>query len=214
MENLKVYAYCRVSTESQSMDRQYEAINTYVKDNNLEITEWFEDKISGKTFNRENYLRMKELADDNTIIIVKELDRLGREYDLIKDEYEYFINKGVRLIFIDTPMISSNLTKNQGLDQRLISDIVFQLLSWLSAKEREKISQRTKEALDVKKKQGFVLGRPKTDNSKVKEYLRKYYKTDKIETVCENATEELGISEYKFYATLREMKKDNEFFKE
>ncbi len=156
----KIYSYCRVSTIQESLERQEEAIKTYCEKNNIEIDRAFADKISGKNFNRNEYLEMKKLVNDNDVIIIKELDRFGRSMDLIKEEWEYFMKKGVRIIVIDMPLISSDLDGNKTLDMRFISNLVFEVLCYSVEKEREKISQRTKEALAVKKTNGVVLGRP------------------------------------------------------
>ena len=105
---------------------------------------------------------MKDLAQKDDVIIIKELDRFGRSMDLIKDEWNYFMSKGVRIIVIDMPLISSDLSGNKTLDMRFIANLVFEVLCYSAEKEREKLSQRTKEALAVKKANGVKLGRKNT----------------------------------------------------
>lgn len=159
---MKIYSYCRVSTQQQSLERQEEAVKKYCQENNIQVDREFNDKISGKTFERKEYLEMKDLAQKDDVIIIKELDRFGRSMDLIKDEWNYFMSKGVRIIVIDMPLISSDLSGNKTLDMRFIANLVFEVLCYSAEKEREKLSQRTKEALAVKKANGVKLGRKNT----------------------------------------------------
>lgn len=159
---MKVFSYIRVSTEKQEFGRQQEAIKKYCEENNITIDREFSDKISGKTFERKEYQEMKQLVEKDDVIIIKELDRFGRSMDDIKNEWNYFMSKGVRIIVVDMPLISSDLSGKKTLDMKFISNLVFEVLCYCSQKEREKLSQRTKEALAVKKAQGVKLGRPNT----------------------------------------------------
>lgn len=160
---MKIYSYCRVSREEQNLERQEEAVKKYCQEKNITIDREFSDKISGKTFERKEYLEMKSIVKKGDVIIVKELDRLGRNYDLIKEEWNYFLSNDVGIIIIDMPTISTySNDNNKTLERRFISNMVFEILCYVSEKEREKLSQRTKEALAVKKAQGVKLGRPNT----------------------------------------------------
>lgn len=180
---MNIYAYCRVSTEQQNLGRQEEGITEFVNKNNLSITEWFCDKISGKTFDRDNYLKMKELAQKDDIIIIKELDRFGRTMQSIKKEWQYFMDKGVKIIVVDMPLISSNIEGNKTLDMQFIADLVFEVLCYCAEKEREKISQRTREGLAARKSQGVVLGRPRQNDDKEQYIIENYGKIPNIELV-------------------------------
>lgn len=164
---MKVYSYIRVSTERQEFGRQQEAIRKYCEENEIIVDREFSDKISGKTFDRKEYQEMRDLAQRNDVIIIKELDRLGRDMELIKEEWNYFMSKGVRMIVVDMPLISSDLKGNKTLDMKFIANLVFEVLCYCSQKEREKLSQRTKEALAVKKANGVKLGRPNTYSEEV-----------------------------------------------
>ena len=164
---MKVYSYIRVSTERQEFGRQEQAIKKYCEDNNIIIDREFSDKISGKTFDRKQYQEMRDLVQKDDVIIIKELDRLGRDMELIKEEWNYFMSKGVRMIVVDMPLISSDLNGNKTLDMKFISNLVFEVLCYCSQKEREKLSQRTKEALAVKKANGVKLGRPNTYSEEI-----------------------------------------------
>ena len=159
MKNKNVYAYMRVSTEEQLLDRQESAVQEWAKGNGIEIPpeNIFADKISGKTFKREKYLKMKELLQDGDILVVKELDRFGRNWDGIKQEWEELSKRGVKIIIIDMPLLSAKT--DESVDNRLIRETMFNMLCYVAQKERDKISQRTKEGLRAKKEQGVVLGR-------------------------------------------------------
>lgn len=159
---MKVYSYIRVSTERQEFGRQQEAIKKYCQENAIIIDREFSDKISGKTFERKEYQEMRDLVKKDDVIVIKELDRLGRDMELIKEEWNYFMSKGVKMIVVDMPLISSDLSGKKTLDMKFIANLVFEVLCYCSQKEREKLSQRTKEALAVKKSQGVKLGRPNT----------------------------------------------------
>lgn len=203
---MKIYAYCRVSTEQQNLDRQEDAIKKYVEENNINIDVWFADKISGKTFERDNYLQMKELVEEGDVIIIKELDRFGRSMSAIKEEWQYFMDKGVKIVVIDMPLISSDLSGTKTLDMQFISNMVFEMLCYMAEKEREKISQRTREGLRARKEAGVVLGRPVElpfGNQETYNYVLENY--NKMPT--QELREKLGLNETKFFYNLRKMKK-------
>lgn len=179
-----VYSYCRVSTQNQSLERQEEAVKKYCQENNITVDREFTDKISGKTFERKEYLEMKNLVQKDDVIIIKELDRFGRSMDLIKEEWYYFMSKEVKIIVIDMPLISSDLNGKKTLDMRFISNLVFEVLCYSAEKEREKISQRTKEALAVKKANGVKIGRPNTYTEEfINKVLSEYLQGEKITTL-------------------------------
>lgn len=182
---MKIYSYCRVSTLQQDLARQEEAVKRYCQENSIIIDREFSDKISGKTFDRKEYQEMRDLVQKDDVIIVKELDRFGRSMDLIKDEWNYFMSKGVRIIVIDMPLISSDLKGSKTLDMKFIANLVFEVLCYSAEKEREKLSQRTKEALAVKKAQGVRLGRPQTYSQEfVDDVLTDYSNGMKLNDIC------------------------------
>lgn len=162
------YIYQRISTEKQSLIRQEGAIADYCKANNIEVAQEnvYSDIITGKTIKRENYQKMKAKIDKGDFLILLDLDRLGRNWDIIKDEWKELTDKGVNIIVINCPLLNV-MPDNNGqvsIDKRLIQSIMFELLCYLSQKEVEKISQRTKEALRVKRETdpNFKIGKPKT----------------------------------------------------
>lgn len=183
---MKIYSYCRVSTQYQSLDRQEEAVKRYCKENNITLDREFADKISGKTFERKEYQELKNIIKKDDVLIIKELDRFGRSMELIKEEWNYFMSLGVRIIVIDMPLISSDLEGKKTLDMKFISSLVFEVLCYTAEKEREKLSQRTKEALAVKKAQGVRLGRPSTYSEElINDVIQAYLNGMKIKDICD-----------------------------
>lgn len=161
---MKYVSYSRVSTQSQSLVRQDGGIDDYCKQNNIVLFEQYSDKITGKTFKRDNYLLMKQNLQKGDTLIILDLDRLGRNWDLIKEEWQWFMDNQINIIVVNMPLLNSNPNSNGvvSIDRKLIQGIVFDLMCYLSQKEVEKVSQRTKEALKIKKEQGIKLGRKPT----------------------------------------------------
>lgn len=171
------YIYQRISCEKQSLIRQEGETERYCKDNNIVVPEEniYKDIITGKTIKRENYQKMKAKIGKGDFLIILDLDRLGRTWDIIKNEWKELTDKGVYIIVINCPVINvmPDTDGNISLDKRLIQTIMFNLLCYLSQKEVEKISKRTKEALRAKKEQGIKLGCPcSISEEKVAEVLR------------------------------------------
>jgi len=151
----KVYGYARVSTTEQNLDRQLTALKEYVQDERDIIC----DKLSGKDFQRAGYISLRDtLLREGDTLVVKELDRLGRNMSAIKEEWEGLVKRGINIVVVDTPML--NTRDKDSLEKTLISGIVFQLLSYLAEKEREKLRSRQAEGLIEARKKGIHLGRP------------------------------------------------------
>ena len=157
------YGYVRVSTDKQEFDRQYKAINDWCNENNVVLDKQFEDKITGKTWNRKGYNELKEFVKSGDTVIIKELDRLGRDWDGIKEEWKWFSDNDINVIVIDMPLLAKSIYDGDGkvdLNMKFIKSIVLETLCYVSETERVKISKRTSEALQAKKAQGIKLGKP------------------------------------------------------
>ena len=136
-----IYGYVRVSTEKQDLTRQITAIYEYADKKNLKIEKIFEDKSTGINFNRDGY---KELVDrtieENDVIIITDLDRLGRNKEELKEEYFYITKKRkAKLIIINLPALS-DLT--MGGDNGIVFTILLELFTWLAEKELEPKKER------------------------------------------------------------------------
>jgi DNA invertase Pin-like site-specific DNA recombinase len=169
---MKTFVYYRVSTSTQNTDRQREAIEAYIKINNIKVAAVFEDKCSGKSFDRPQYKTLKEIVKSGDTILIKELDRLGRNFMDTPKELQYFLEKNVKVIILDTPLISTGDIK---LDYT-INNMLIGFLSYIADKEREKIVSRVKEGLAIAKANDVKLGRPETQLPKI---FEKYYKQHK-----------------------------------
>lgn len=158
----RTYGYTRVSTKEQNLDRQIDSISNYCKEHKIEIDndrDIIKEKISGKDFKREKYLALKEdLLRSGDTLIIKELDRLGRNMAMIKEEWQELQKKNIEIVVIDTPIL--NTVGKTDLEKTLISNIVFELLSYMAEKERVKIRQRQAEGIASCKAKGIKFGRP------------------------------------------------------
>ncbi|MCT8975294.1 recombinase family protein [Clostridium sp. CX1] len=198
----KTFAYIRVSTLEQNTDRQVQALNDYCKENNIVINERdiYTDKASGKDFNRENYKALKLNLRDGDTLIIKELDRLGRDMQRIKEEWHELLKQGVNIIVIDTPIL--NTTNKTDLEKSLISNIVFELLSYMAQKERIKIKQRQAEGIASAKAKGLKFGRPSVEYPKEFSKVYAEWKEGSISAV--KAMDILNLKKTTFYKLVKD----------
>ena len=191
MEN-KIYGYVRVSSQEQNEDRQLVAMaEAGVARGNI-----FIDKQSGKDFERPNYKRlMKKLRPGDTLII-KSIDRLGRNYEEIQNQWRIITKeKKVDIVVIDMPLLDTRRDKN--LLGTFISDLVLQLLSFISENERTTIRQRQAEGIAAAKKRGVRFGRPtKEAPPDFDELIAKWQKK---EMPLDEILRQYGMSESTFY---------------
>ena len=155
MDAQKVYGYVRVSTREQNEARQMNAMKEMgVPDENVYI-----DKQSGKDFERPQYKRLLRKLDKNSVLFVKSIDRLGRSYtDLIEQWRVITKDKGADIVIIDMPLLDTRREKN--LLGTLISDIVLTVFSYVAENERMNIRQRQAEGIAAAKARGVKFGRP------------------------------------------------------
>ena len=182
------------------MERQQEAVQKYEKENNIRIDRYFEDKKSGKDFDRPQYQAMKWTLREGDVLVIKELDRLGRNMEQIKREWFEIQEMGVDIVVIDTPILNTN--HKSDLEKKLISNIVFELLSYMAEKERTKIKQRQEEGIAVAKAKGKHLGRPKKDKPENWDEVYAIWKENKISAV--RAMELLGCPSTTFYRWVKD----------
>lgn len=156
-EKNRIFGYIRVSSTSQNIDRQLEEmLKQGIKKRNIYI-----DYQSGKDFQRENYQILKHKLKKNDLLIVKSIDRLGRNYEMIISEWSDITKRIQADIFvIDFPLLDTRVD-NDNLVGRFISDIVLQVLSFVAQNERENIRARQAEGIRIAKEKGVHLGRPR-----------------------------------------------------
>lgn len=155
MENKKILGYMRVSSREQNEDRQRAALlEMGVPESNIYV-----DKLSGKDFNRSQYKKMLRKLDKDTVLFVKSIDRLGRNYADLNEQWLIITKeKGADIVVIDMPLLDTRREKN--LLGTFISDIVLALLSYVAENERINIKQRQAERIAVAKAKGVKFGRP------------------------------------------------------
>lgn len=151
--------YARVSTVDQNEARQMEALREEGVDR------IYMDKKSGKDFNRPEYQKMIASLRKGDVLVIHSIDRLGRNYEEIIDEWRK-ITKEIEADIIVQDMPLLNTTQNKDLTGTLIADIVLQLLSYVAQRERENIRQRQKEGIAIAKAQGKYKGRAKKEINK------------------------------------------------
>jgi DNA invertase Pin-like site-specific DNA recombinase len=199
----KTFAYARVSTDEQNLDRQTEELSKYVVD----TRDIFCDKESGKNFKRPQYQALKSILRKGDTLVIKELDRLGRDMDGIKSEWHELQQKGIAIIVLDNPILSTQ--GKTDLEAKLIGNIVFELYSYMAQKERDKLRQRQKEGIAAAKKKGKHLGRPRLafDTEQFEEVYSRW-KKGQIKAV--NAMKELDMTKASFYKQVKDFEKKNE----
>ena len=187
------YAYIRVSSVTQNIARQLEEINKFdVTKRNI-----FVDKQSGKDFNRKNYKRLIKKLRKDDLLIIKSIDRLGRNYREIGEQWKYITkDKNVNIYVIDMPMLDTRKSSD-NLWGVFVTDLVLQLLSFIAENERINIKQRQAEGIKIAKKNGVKFGRPSfsIDQNFIEyfhKYERKEIKVDEILTI-------FNISKATFY---------------
>ena len=194
---MAVFGYVRVSSQEQNEDRQLISMEQAgVPRSNIYI-----DKQSGKDFNRPNYKRlMKKLRSGDTLFI-KSIDRLGRNYEEILNQWRIITKeKSVDVVVIDMPLLDTRHEKN--LLGTFISDIVLQLLSYVSETERTNIKQRQAEGIAAAKKRGVKFGRPiKEMPPNFGELITQW---EKKELTMQEILKTYNMSESTFYRRMRE----------
>lgn len=148
----KVFGYIRVSTREQNEERQIIALKSFG------VGELYVDKQSGKDFDRPQYKRLLRKIKSGDTLVVKSIDRLGRNYDDILEQWRHITkDKHADIVVLDMPLLDTR--RSNDLTGTLIADIVLQLLSYVAQTEREFIRQRQAEGIAAAKARGVKFGR-------------------------------------------------------
>lgn len=152
----KVYGYIRVSTQEQNIDRQLISLmNIGIAKKNIYI-----DKQSGKNFKRPSYTKMMRKIREGDLLIMKNIDRLGRNYQEIMEQWRIITKeKKADIRILDMPLLDTTRTKN--LLGTFIIDVVLQLLSFVAENERDNIRQRQAEGIAAARARGVQFGKPR-----------------------------------------------------
>lgn len=166
-----VFGYARVSAKDQNLNRQFDALRAFP----VEKANIYADKASGKDFQRPKYKKLIRTMQPGDVMVVKSIDRLGRNYDEIIEEWRKITKQmGCAIVVLDMPLLDTRETK-ENVTGVFISDIVLQLLSYVAQIERENIKQRQAEGIAAAKARGVRFGRPPIQKPPCYEQTRQAY---------------------------------------
>lgn len=153
----EMLGYARVSSKDQNLDRQLISIMDF----GVERKKIYCDKASGKDFDRPAYLRMLRRLKPGSVVVIKSIDRLGRNYNEILEEWRRITKeKQAAIVVLDMPLLDTRETK-EGITGVFLADLVLQLFSYVAQIERENIKQRQAEGIAAAKARGVRFGRPR-----------------------------------------------------
>lgn len=192
------YGYARVSAKDQNLARQLDALHNL----GLSSDAIYTDKASGKDFNRPAYRRLMRKLKAGDVVFIKSIDRLGRNYQEIIEEWRNITQKKcANIVVLDMPLLD---TRNKGseITSVFITDVVLQLLSYVAQVERENIRQRQAEGIASAKARGVRFGRPRIERPGIYQKTKHAYEKGAI--TRKEAADRLKISITTFDTWLRE----------
>ena len=186
-----VYGYARVSSREQNEARQMIALC----DAGVSQEDIFLDKQSGKDFNRPQYRRLIQRLQEGDTIVIKSIDRLGRNYDEIIEQWRFITKeKEAAIVVLDMPLLDTR--RGRDLTGTLIADIVLQLLSYVAQTEREFIKRRQAEGIAAAKARGVKFGAKPKEKPDQFETCREAWKNGELSARA--AARILGVSHKTF----------------
>ena len=187
-----MYGYIRVSTKDQHEDRQMIAMQEFgVSEKHI-----YMDKLSGKDFDRPQYKRLLRRLKGGDTLVVKSIDRLGRDYSEIQNQWRIITKeKKANIVVLDMPLLDTR-QKGRDLTGTFIADLVLQILSYVAQVERENIKQRQAEGIAAAKAKGVRFGREKMPIPEEFYALRTRYREGSI--TARAAARELGVAHSTF----------------
>ena len=195
------FGYVRVSSREQNEERQLVAMY----EQGIERKNIYIDKQSGKDFERPQYKRMLKRLKKGDVIFIKSIDRLGRNYSEILEQWAFITKeKGVDIVVLDMPLLDTR-ERGEALIGMFISDLVLQILSYVAETEREFIKKRQAEGIAVAKAKGVKFGRRNKNINCDFDAIVTAWRNKEI--TVKDITEKCGISESTFYRRLREYDK-------
>lgn len=198
---MATYGYARVSTRDQNIDRQIDALRAFpLSDENIYI-----DYFTGATFERPRYRDLMKRLHSGDVLVVKSIDRLGRNYSEILDQWHNLTRVShIDLVVLDMPLLDTRppATAGRDLTGTFIADVVLQLLSYVAQVERENIRQRQAEGIAAARARGAKFGRPEKMRPDDWENVRA--KIENGELTRSKAAERMGICRNTLRKWLRE----------
>lgn len=194
---MSVYGYVRVSSFDQNEDRQMIVMNELkVPRKNIYV-----DKQSGKDFDRPAYNRMLRKLKRDDLVYIKSIDRLGRNYEEVVEQWKYLTRvKRVDIVVIEMPLLDTR--RGKDLMETFLSDIVLQVLSFVADNERTNIKSRQREGIEAARRKGVKFGRPKAEPPD--DFPEIYELWKKRELKASEAAELCGVSRTTFYGMAHE----------
>lgn len=197
-----VYGYVRVSTKDQNEDRQLIALQEMsIHEKNI-----FIDKQSGKDFKRPMYKRMLRKIKKDDLLYVKSIDRLGRNYAEILEQWRILTKeKGIDIVVLDMPLLDTR--RGKDLMGTFLSDIVLQVLSFVAENERSNIRQRQAEGISAAKARGVRFGRPPSPLPENFHEIYQQWKNGKITGLAAAKACNMPMSTFRYRAEIYEKAK-------
>lgn len=198
-----IFGYARVSSKSQNLSRQLQELKEYGCDR------LYEEKQSGKDFDRPVYREMRSKMQFGDILVVHDLSRFGRNKQEIKDEWEALIEEEIDIVVLNMPILDTRKYKEfEGVGQ-LVSELVLTLLSWMVEEERTRIKTAQKEGIEIAKKLGKFKGGKKRYHKDAKGKDRVIY-DEVVRCLNENMSvmdihHKTGLSRNTIYSIKREI---------
>jgi DNA invertase Pin-like site-specific DNA recombinase len=194
---MAIYGYVRVSSADQNEERQIIAMG----DLQIPAERIYTDKISGKNFDRPAYKSLLEKLNPGDLIYIKSIDRLGRNYDEIQNQWRVITKeRGADIAVIDMPLLDTRL--NKDLMGTFIADLVLQILSFVAHSERDSIRKRQAEGIAAARARGVRFGRPIKKPPENFPALVRQWERGKLPIA--EVLERTGLKEATFYNRLRE----------
>ncbi len=196
---MRSFFYARISSKDQVLERQIvEAKKLGIEDEYV-----FLEVASGKDFKRPEYQLLKRMLREGDTLYIKSLDRLGRNKQMILDEWNELVRiKKVNIVILDMPLLDTTRYKDMNGIENLISDIILQLLSYMAEDERTRIKERQKEGIKAALDKGIKFGRPKIEPGNNFEEIYNNWKDKEITAV--KAMRLLGLKSNTFYRRVKE----------
>jgi len=193
----KRFAYIRVSSKDQNEERQVATM----KKAGIDERDLFVEKVSGKNYDRPEYQLLKQLVRPGDEIVFDSITRMGRSMKETLKEYEWFTEHGVQLSFIKEPMINTSHEQDDVIKQA-IQRVILTVLAAFAEKERVDIKERQAEGIEIARKQGKHLGRPRTVLTP--EFEEAYQKWVNKEISAVEAMKASHMSKTTFYRKVKE----------
>ena len=194
------YGYIRVSSKDQCEDRQWLALKQFdIPRKNIYV-----DKVIGKNVDRPQYNRLVKKLKKGDVLIVLSIDRLGRNYDEIQNQWRIITKvKQVDIVVLDMPLLDTRKKGDQDLTGTFIADMVLQILAYVAQIERENIKQRQKEGIYAAKSRGVIFGRPRKDVPQNFKEIKNQWLQNQI--TSRQAAKALGIAQSTFLRWVQEI---------